>query len=92
MRKINKEAERATKECIEDQVRVVVAAADAISLKTKTLRRLKRLVKGPYREFLDEQFKCAKKCKDDDRAIRIAVRQKDEMVGTGKSRRKLQKF
>ena len=85
VRKINKETEKALKQCIEDQVRVVVAAAKAINLKTKGIRKLRRLIEGPYSDFLEEQFNCAKKCKDDDRAIRVAVLRKNEMVADGDS-------
>ena len=35
------------------------------------------MVDGPYSTFLNEQFKCAKRCKDDLRAVRVSVLKKN---------------
>ena len=51
IKKINKETKKAIKECVEDQVRTIVSAADNIRLKTKSLSKLRKLVKGPYSAF-----------------------------------------
>ena len=59
--KINKLAKLAKKECIEEQVRAIVKAADAIGMKTSTINGFRKLIKGPYIKFLDEQYACASK-------------------------------
>ena len=75
--KINEETEKATEQCIEHQVRTIVTAADEINMHTRPLDALRDLVNGDYAAFLDRQFKCAKRCKHDDRAIRVLVKRKD---------------
>ena len=77
IQKITKEAKLAIQQCIEDQVRTVVGAADDIRMNTKPIRKLRKLVNGPYSTFLNEQFKCAKQCKDDMRAVRVSVLKKN---------------
>ena len=93
IKKINKETKKATKECVEDQVRTIVAAADQIRLRTKALSKLRKLVKGPYNAFLKEQLRCAKKCGHNDRAVRVSVKIRDGVVRKDrKGDRKLQVF
>ena len=59
--KINKLAKQAKKECIEEQVRAITKAADAIGMRTSIIDGFRKLIKGPYIKFLDEQFACASK-------------------------------
>jgi len=59
--KINKLAKQAKKECIEEQVRAIVKAADSIGMRTSIIDGFRKLIKGPYLKFLDEQFACASK-------------------------------
>ena len=84
--KINEETEKATEQCIEHQVRTIVTAADEINMHTDALTDLRALVNGDYAKFLDRQFKCAKRCKHNDRAVRVMVKRKDllcERKGAG---------
>ena len=93
IKKINKETKKAMKECVEDQVRTIVSAADNIRLKTKSLSKLRKLVKGPYSAFLKEQLRCAKACGHKDRAVRVSVKIYDGVVRKDKKGdRKLQQF
>ena len=75
--KINEETAKATEQCIEHQVRTIVTAADEINMRTRQLDALRALVNGDYADFLDRQFKCAKRCKHDARAVRVGVKRKD---------------
>eukprot|EP00041_Stephanoeca_diplocostata_P035801 m.1275779 g.1275779 ORF g.1275779 m.1275779 type:complete len:1469 (+) comp24762_c0_seq12:253-4659(+) len=74
---VNTEAAKGMRECEENQVRAVVAEAEAIGMKNKDVDHLRKLVKGDYGKFLAEQFKKAKKCKHHARAIRVSIKLKD---------------
>ena len=51
-------------------------------MRTKDLNALRKLVKGPYEAFLAMQFKKAKLCKHDARAIRVWIKIKNsEVIG-----------
>jgi hypothetical protein len=90
--KINKLAKQAKKECIEDQVRAIVAAADAIGMTTPIISGFRKLIKGPYITFLDEQFACAAKLDDVDRAVLVDVKRKDIVVQQKGAALSLSKF
>ncbi len=80
VRRINEEVKNGYKKCIEDQVRTVVAAADEIKMPGKELDAWRKLIKGKYDKFLAEQYRCAVKCKDHARAVRVMVKRKDIVV------------
>jgi hypothetical protein len=49
------------------------------------LKTLIRLIKGDYNKFLAEQFKKAKRCHHDARAIRISLKQKNREFAKAKT-------
>eukprot|EP00949_MAST-11_sp_MAST-11-sp1_P000183 g183.t1 len=77
---INRECEKAEKQCIEDQVRTIVDAANQIGMNSSSLSKFRKLVKGDYATFLMRQQRCAIKCKDYNRAVLVSAKLKDEVM------------
>lgn len=80
VKRLNKEADIATRECDEQHVRKVVEEAAAMGFSTKPIEALNKLVEGDYTKFLDRQFQCAKKCNHHSRAIRVQIKFKDAII------------
>lgn len=74
---INAEAKKARKECIENQVRTIVDAADRINLHNKYVNYHRELLQGPRKAFLEQQISRALKCRDMPRAARCKSRLAD---------------
>lgn len=83
IRLVNKHAKKAQKECIEDQVRTVVAAAKEIGLRNDLTKPLYKLVDGKPAKFLAEQIRCGLACDDLDRASRAQVKLHDLQFAKG---------
>ena len=78
--RINEESARAQGEMIEDQVRTILKASQAIGMRTDVLDYFSGLCNGNYDDFLKAQYDGAKTSNDPDRAIRVMKKRMDIMV------------
>jgi myosin heavy subunit len=80
--RIDEETSAAFETMEEEHVRAVVAAAGEIGMRTEFLDSWTEMVNGDYGVFLAAQYAKAHELKDADRAIRIAIKQKDHFNTT----------
>ena len=73
IRLVNKEAKKAKKQMIGEQVEVVVDAAKRIKLKSETIIYLSEILNGSQKKFLQKQINGAVAEKDMTRASRVQV-------------------
>ena len=92
IKRIKTEAAKAREECIEAQVRVVHAAAQAVGYNDADIEFFGQLISGPREDFLREQFDRAHACGHADRAIRVNVERKDLLVAAKRDALAINKF
>jgi myosin heavy subunit len=89
---INKEALVAKKQCIGEQVEVIVSAAERINLSSDIIDYLKKLLNGPKKNFLKKQIEGAKKEGDISRASRVQIELHDLECKSNSDKLKVESF